>query len=364
MKSNVFNDAAQDAVVIYGMRAMHLTWTLYWHRLKLFSQPTSYSLSRGALSALIVSYFLLGCASTSIYDAAQHLEQEGKYEEAGDIWLKDANAKLEKRSFSAFEFSQAAKNFDKVSKRASDAISARRLAAIRYIKEAEYNESQLEYFSAFMSYKYASEIYKSVNSEKDLGDQDSAERARIKAVTNLDLAMRTRDGMLDSNTLDIMRYQYEYLAKLVIADQEKSEAYKRRGDAHLKALRDYMPTATLNAQAKAASDAAEERARREKSARHFANAIGAATAVMQGTKSTGAAPTYSSNSQTRQGEIASGACTTEACYVALCKKNDGQPATIVSAEGCRKVHCNGLGSRGWMQVIYAPKGSGCVSLVK
>ena len=170
--------------------------------------------------------------------------------------------------------------------------------------------------------------------------------------------------MFDSNTLDIMRYQYEYLAKLVIADQGKSEAYKRRGDAHLQALRNYMRTAARNAQKKAARDAAEERSRRERSARDFANAVGAATTMMNSAKSAGAAPAYSSNSQTRQGETASGACTTEACYVALCKKDGGQPAISVSAEGCRKVHCNGLGSRGWMQVISAPKGSGCVSLVK
>lgn len=85
-----------------GRRSLPAKWILHRLEISRLTQITSRSLSRSVSSAFTVSFLLLGCASISISEEAERLEQDGKYGEAGDIWLKDANAKLEKRDFLCF----------------------------------------------------------------------------------------------------------------------------------------------------------------------------------------------------------------------------------------------------------------------
>lgn len=107
-----------------------------------------------------------------------------------------------------------------------------------------------------------------------------------------------------------------------------------------------------------------EKQRRAQSARDFAQAMGTVSAMANSAKSSGTTPAYSSTSQSPQGGSTSGDCNTDSCLIALCRSEGGRPTTSVNQAGCHRVHCNDIGSRGWMIVNYAPKGAACAGLVK
>lgn len=329
------------------------------------------------LTTILSILLLLGCTSTSTYETTRRLEQDGKFAEAGDIWLREANEKLEKHDFSSIEFYNAARNFDQDPKRSSDALAARKLAAVRAMKEAEYWESKFQHSNAFWSYDKAADIFKDPYAlKKDLDDLSNAENARLLAIKNWGIALRSGESKLDTNAINIMSNQYFVLVKLVSSDEKKRDAYKQRGDAHIKSLQDYMPTANRIAQEKAAREtsleeerrreAIEEKARREKSNRDFANAVGAATAMMRTTQGSGAfGPSYA-----RSGESQSqGECKKikgdPSCYVGACNKSGGKAVVKRNNLGCGMVYCNYPDGKNNSAHVYDYlPGSGCAGSVR
>ena len=328
-------------------------------------------------TAFLAILLLLGCTSTPIYETTQRLEQDGKFAEAGYIWLREANAKLEKRDFSASEFFNAARSFDQDPKRSSDALAARKLAAARAMKEGEYRESKFQNYSAFWSYDMAADIFKDpYGLKKDLDDLASAENARLLAIKNWGIALRSGESKLDTNALNIMSNQYFVLVKLVSLDEKKRDAYKQRGDAHIKSLQDYMPTANRIAQEKAAREtsleeerrreAIEEKARREKSNRDFANSVSTATAMMRTTQGSGASsPGYARSGQSQsQGECIK-IKGDPSCYVGACNKSGGKAVVKRNNLGCGMVYCNYPDGKNNSAHVYDYlPGSGCAGSVK
>lgn len=163
----------------------------------------------------------------------------------------------------------------------------------------------------------------------------------------------------------------------------QAEAYRAMGESRLANLRQAMATSLFaqgrsNRQEAARKaredaqlaeqqrrDAIEEQARREKSARDFANAVGAATAMMKGAKSTGAAPAYSQNSQTQS----QGGCKKvkgdPSCYVGACNKAGGKAIVKRDNLGCGKVYCTFADSqKNYSDVYDYLPGSGCAGAIK
>lgn len=235
-----------------------------------------------------LTFIATGCSTTSIYEKAKRLQQDGKYGEAGELWLTDAKAKLEKREFSSYEFNEAAKSFDRDPKRSSDALSARKLAAIRAMKEAEYFESKFDYSSASISYDNAADIYKNpIGSIKDLDEPVNSEHARLLSIKNYGIHLRSGKSKIEDYNVTLLSIKYDNLIKIISSDKKKVDDYTARRDSHLKSIRDYMPTANRLAQEnenrkaeEQRREALEEKARREKSNREFAMAIGAATTML------------------------------------------------------------------------------------
>lgn len=157
--------------------------------------------------------------------------------------------------------------------------------------------------------------------------------------------------------------------------QAAIEAQRRQAEAERERLaaaeRERVAAAERQRQAEAAERrrvAAAERERQEaaESRRRSNSALDAIGAVLQGVVAAkgGSVPSFSSGGGSG-GSTSGGGASGGSSYAQSCRSSGGSPSEYTNNLGCRMLSCNFSDrSRNWSQVLAAPPGAGCASLVK